>query len=91
MGLKWDQFNNGTCGAGRCGAISAEGIWYSRNFEFHGVEDSVEPEDHELPGLLGLEDLLHPPLFFYFKYIISHLLIIQYMFSSVFSLSNCDI
>ena len=49
----------------------------------------MEPEDHELLGVLvGLEDLLHQPLFFYFRYVFSHLLIIWYVFSSEFSLSS---
>ena len=55
------------------------------------MEDSVEPEDHELLGVLvGLEDLLCQPLFFYFRYVFSHLLIIQVVFSSEFSLSSAN-
>ena len=46
----------------------------------------MEPEDHELLGLLGLKDLFCLLLFFYFRKVFSHLLNIQYMFSSVFFL-----
>ena len=69
-----------------------EGHWVLKEFvSFEEAEDPVEPEDHELLGLLGLKDLLHLPLFFYFRYVFSHLLIIWYMYSSVsFFLSSCD-
>ena len=54
--------------------------WILRGWE--GVEDSVELEDHELlEGWVGPEDLLHLPLFFYYKCAFSHVIIIWYIFS----------
>ena len=61
-----------------------EGHWVLKEFVgFEGVEYSVKPEDHELLGVLVLGDLLHLPLFFYFRYVFSHLLTIWYTFSSM--------
>ena len=58
---------------------------------FEEVGNSVELEEHELLGVLGLEDLLCLPLYFYFRCVFSHLLIIQYIYFSVFFfLSSCD-
>ena len=44
--------------------------------ELEGVEDSVELEDLEFLKVLECEDLLCLPIFFYFRYIFLHLLII---------------
>ena len=53
--------------------------------DFEGVEDSVEPEDHELlVQWVGPGDLLHHQPFFCFEYIFPHLIIIQYIFSLCF-------
>ena len=53
--------------------------WVLKEFVgFEEVEDPVELKDHELFRLLELEDLLHLPLFFYFRYVFSCLLIIKY-------------
>ena len=46
------------------GFVGFEEVGYSVDLE--GMEDSAEPEDHEFTGVLGLEDLLCLPLFFYF-------------------------
>ena len=62
-----------------------EGNWVLKEFVgFEEVKDPVELADHEFLGLLGLEDPLHLKLFFYFNCNFCHLLIIWYMFSSLF-------
>ena len=88
LGLKWDQFNKGTLGAFDVVLLvleALEGHWVLKEFVgFEEVQDPAEPGDHELLRLLGLEDILQLPLFFYFRCVLSFINYLVYIFFCVF-------